>query len=278
MSNLNEIILTKESSNSDIKKYFESIKQMRDSGEKFPVDFDLVWMLVYDRKDNAFSSLKKNYTQDVDYQVFLQNKENPNGGRPIKKYMLSIDCMEEFIAMRSKAVFRVYKEVFWLAYDNKLIQQQNQNSISIEQVNSMAQSMAYGLGLAMKDMIGNVVREAIKSEINSLPQQQVIEKEVRKETGINISQIRDSQFTYIEKSAERLGYSIKDIINALVAYNMIYQKGSSIIARSKYTKKDCKYLHDMPVADETASYRRAVSITKEGEEFIKEYLYQHLEI
>lgn len=272
---VNDIVFSKDYNEGQIKTYFTNIKNLRDSGEEYPVDFDTVWNLLYNRRSDAIKSLTSNFIKDIDYKVLRKMPQNPNGGRPMDKYYLTVSALEYFVVRKIRPIFDVYREVFQAVTDGKLIQQQN--TISMEQINNMAQSMAYGLGLAMKDMIGEVVRDAIKSEIKLLPQQQEV-KEVKKEVGVNISQIRDSQFTYIEKSSKRLGYSVKEIINALVAYDMIYQKGSSIIARSKYTKGDCKYMHDMPVVDDTTSYKRAISLTKEGEEFIKEYLYQHIEI
>ena len=50
--------------------------------------------------------------QDVDYQVFLKNGENPNGGRPTNVYKLSVSCMEFFVARKVRPVFEVYRQVF----------------------------------------------------------------------------------------------------------------------------------------------------------------------
>lgn len=79
--------LTKQSTDSEIKAYFEE-----------------VWPLVYSAKEKAVRALKSNdlFLQNVDYQVLAQNGENsgvlaqnggkvPNG-RPTETYMLSVPC------------------------------------------------------------------------------------------------------------------------------------------------------------------------------------------
>lgn len=108
----NQIILTKESSESDLRKYFEAILQLSESNEEFPVNLDEVWMLVYKRKDIAISALKKTFVQGIDYQVFRQKTENLEGGRPIDIYHLSTSCLEYFIARKVRPVFEVYRQVF----------------------------------------------------------------------------------------------------------------------------------------------------------------------
>ena len=50
--------------------------------------------------------------QDVDYQVFTQKGENPQGGRPQEIYKLSVSCLEYFIARKVRPVFEVYRQVF----------------------------------------------------------------------------------------------------------------------------------------------------------------------
>lgn len=107
-----ELVLTRESSKEDIKKYFSAILELSKKIDKFPVDLDGTWMLVYDRKSDAVEALKRDFIQDIDYQVLRQNPQNSNGGRPVDKYMLSVACLEFFIARKVRQVFEVYREVF----------------------------------------------------------------------------------------------------------------------------------------------------------------------
>lgn len=108
------IILTKQSNDSDLKRYFLALQEISHSGDEFPVDLDEVWMLVYARKDKAVEALAKDeyYKQGSDYQVFHQNGENSKGGRPTIKYYLTLSCLEYFIVRRVRAVFEVYRQIF----------------------------------------------------------------------------------------------------------------------------------------------------------------------
>lgn len=126
--------LTKQSSDQEIKAYFENILRMSRDSEEFPVNLDDVWPLVYSRKDKAVRALQSNdlFMQNVDYQVLPQNGENSgvlaqNGGkvqngRPTEIYMLSVPCLEFFIARKVRPVFEVYRQVFHKVASGKLIQ------------------------------------------------------------------------------------------------------------------------------------------------------------
>lgn len=108
----NDLILSKQSDDSEIKRYFEGVLKLSDAGNEFPVNLDLVWMLVYGRKSDAVEALQRDFMQDVDYQVLRQNPQNQNGGRPSNEYYLTISCMEFFIARKVRPVFEVYRQVF----------------------------------------------------------------------------------------------------------------------------------------------------------------------
>lgn len=116
--------LTKQSTDQEIKAYFEEVLRLSRDSEEFPVNLDEVWPLVYSRKDKAVRALQSNdlFMQNVDYQVLPQNGENsgvlaqnggkvPNG-RPTETYMLSVPCLEFFIARKVRPVFEVYRQVF----------------------------------------------------------------------------------------------------------------------------------------------------------------------
>lgn len=116
--------LTKQSTDLEIKAYFEEVLKLSIDNEEFPVNLDDVWPLVYSRKDKAVRALQSNdlFIQNVDYQVLPQNGENSGGlaqnggkvqnGRPTEIYMLSVPCLEFFIARRVRPVFEVYRQVF----------------------------------------------------------------------------------------------------------------------------------------------------------------------
>lgn len=130
------IQLTKQSSDSEIKAYFIQVLNLSRSKEEFPVNLDEVWALAYKEKGKAVRALRTNelFVEGIDYQVFTpqkmgkktdgvfaQNGKNPNdaqddgknvGGRPQNTYMLSVPCLEFFIARRVRPVFEVYRQVF----------------------------------------------------------------------------------------------------------------------------------------------------------------------
>lgn len=136
----NKFQLTKQSSDSEIKAYFIQVLNLSRSKEEFPVDLDEVWPLVFNFRADAVRALAKNnlFVKGIDYQVFSKNAENSEvlfhsknksseetsdnaktdkdgrnvGGRPQNTYMLSVPCLEFFIARKVRPVFEVYRQVF----------------------------------------------------------------------------------------------------------------------------------------------------------------------
>lgn len=116
--------LTKQSTDQEIKAYFEEVLRMSRDSEEFPVNLDDVWPLVFGRKEEAVRALKNDrlFVENIDYQVLRKNAENPDsfpqrcakpqGGRPTNIYMLSVPCLEFFIARKVRPVFEVYRQVF----------------------------------------------------------------------------------------------------------------------------------------------------------------------
>ncbi|RGE77155.1 hypothetical protein [Bacteroides sp. AF32-8BH] len=120
------LILSKESSESEIKRYFNAVLELSKSDNEFPINLDEVWMLVYPRKDHAVRELIDGgqFIEGVDYQVSPKNGENPKGGRPTNEYKLTVSCMEFFIARKVRPVFEVYRQVFHQSV-RKVIENQN---------------------------------------------------------------------------------------------------------------------------------------------------------
>lgn len=126
--------LTKQSTGQEIKAYFETILRMSRDSEDFPVNLDEVWPLVFGRKEEAVRALKndKLFVENIDYQVLRKKAENPDsftqgcvkpqGGRPNNIYLLSIPCLEFFIARKVRPVFEVYRQVFHKVASGELIQ------------------------------------------------------------------------------------------------------------------------------------------------------------
>ena len=112
--------LTKESTSEQIKAYFNRVFELKQSGDEFPVELELVWPLVYGRKSDAVESLKNDFIEGIDYQVLRQNPQQKlgSGGHNRVDYKLTVSCMEFFIARKVRAVFEVYRKVFHKAVEN----------------------------------------------------------------------------------------------------------------------------------------------------------------
>lgn len=97
-----------------IRSYFEKVLNLSKLGDKFPVNLDDVWPLVYSAKEKAVRALVSSdqFMQGIDYEILATNGENTTVGRPINVYMISISCMEYFIARKVRSVFNVYRDVF----------------------------------------------------------------------------------------------------------------------------------------------------------------------
>lgn len=108
--------LTKQSTDQEIKAYFEEVLRLSRDSEEFPVNLDEVWPLVYADKGKAVRALKTNelFVKDVDYILLAQNGKQDNswGGNNQITYMISVSCLEFFIARKVRPVFEVYRQVF----------------------------------------------------------------------------------------------------------------------------------------------------------------------
>lgn len=133
------IQLTKQSSESEIKAYFDGIAKLMQSNEPFPVNLEDVWQLVYATKGKAVQTLKRSelFIEGVDYQIFNQEEKNSDFmGRPTQVFMLSVPCLEFFIARKVRPVFEVYRKVF-----HKVVDTVQSTTISIFQPVSFVDSL-----------------------------------------------------------------------------------------------------------------------------------------
>lgn len=124
--------LTKQSTDQEIKAYFEEVLRMSRDSEEFPVNLDDVWPLVYAEKGKAVRALKTNelFVKDVDYILLAQNgkqvenngkQDNSWGGNNQITYLLSVPCLEFFIARKVRPVFEVYRQVFHKVASGEII-------------------------------------------------------------------------------------------------------------------------------------------------------------
>jgi hypothetical protein len=85
------------------------------ASEPLPVDFDLVWPFVYPTRTIAKRALldTAEFCEGTDYQI--QNaadhmRAQHGAGVSEEKIMLSIQCLEYFIARNDRLVFEVYRQ------------------------------------------------------------------------------------------------------------------------------------------------------------------------
>lgn len=129
--------LTKQSTAQDIKAYFEEVLKLSKDSKEFPVNLDDVWPLVYAEKGKAVRALKSNelFVEGIDFILLAQNgkQDSPlaqngkrmangqfNGGDKVT-YMLSVPCLEFFIARKVRPVFEVYRQVFHKVASGEII-------------------------------------------------------------------------------------------------------------------------------------------------------------
>lgn len=102
--------LTLQSSNEELKAYFEAVCRIVDSNrDEFPINLDEVWPLCYSRRDYATDALKKDFIENVDYNITSVKTEV---GSTRYEYRLTTSCFEFFIARKVRPVFEVYRQFF----------------------------------------------------------------------------------------------------------------------------------------------------------------------
>lgn len=107
--------------------YFKLIcKIIDEKHEEFPVNLDDVWPWVYADKGKAVRALKDGFIEDIDYhrlpEMASGSKTISEGGANRVTYLLSISCLEFFIARKKREVFEIYRQVFHAARRGELPQ------------------------------------------------------------------------------------------------------------------------------------------------------------
>lgn len=123
--------LTKASTSDELRQYFNAILQLAKDENKFPINLDEVWPLVYAKKGNAVRELEKSFIEGEDYlaenEPLLQNEKQDSkgkwGGSNKVTYHLSLSCLEYFIARKVRPVFEVYRQVFHKTAQQQMVPQ-----------------------------------------------------------------------------------------------------------------------------------------------------------
>lgn len=119
--------LTKQSTGQEIKAYFEEVLKLSKDSEEFPVNLDDVWPLVFGRKQEAVRALKndKLFVENIDFQPLRKDAQRSDNGQfngcDKVTYMLSVPCLEFFIARKVRSVFEVYRQVFHKVANGEIV-------------------------------------------------------------------------------------------------------------------------------------------------------------
>lgn len=172
------IILTKLSSDNELKLYFSIVREKAKSGEEFPFNFDEVWQLGYDRKDNAVRALKNYFIEGVDYQALLQNEELSNGVGSTRKmlYYLTTSCLEFFVARKDRRVFDIYRMVFHKAMD--VVENQIKFEISKEEIELRNREVNMMEVQALERLRERTVVSEYKKVIDSYISEKIVGKKI----------------------------------------------------------------------------------------------------
>lgn len=106
------VILSKRSSENEIKTYFSALLRLAKNDSPYPVNLDEVWPLVYKRRDSAIDALKRDFIENEDFSSFRNSPEREIGGTIRTDYYLTLSCLEYFIVKKVRPVFEVYRQVF----------------------------------------------------------------------------------------------------------------------------------------------------------------------
>ena len=115
---MQNLILTKTSSENEIRNYFRSVLKISKSNEEFPVNLEEVWPLVYSAKNKAVEALKRDFIENEDYKLINRKVEQVSGAKHVYDYFISISCLEYFIVKKVRPVFEVYRKVFHKTAEN----------------------------------------------------------------------------------------------------------------------------------------------------------------
>lgn len=116
---MTKLILTKTSTENEIRAYFTKVLELTKSGEEFTVDLEEVWPLAYTEKGNAVRVLKRDFIENVDFILLGRNDKQTRGGHNEVYYKITAACMEHLIARKVAPVFEVYRKVFHQSLEPK---------------------------------------------------------------------------------------------------------------------------------------------------------------
>ena len=136
------IILSKESSNNELKCYFEAVLKLSQSDNEFPINLEDVWVLAYTNNGDAVRALKRNFIESIYYQPLCKDAKRSESGKFNGEnkvdYLLSTSCLEYFIARKVRPVFEVYRQVFHKAVQKETLFKESEIKSYLLQADQLA--------------------------------------------------------------------------------------------------------------------------------------------
>lgn len=109
---------------------FDTALALLESGDHFPVDFDMAWQWVgYSKKSNARKTLVENFEQGFDFCSSIS--KNAQRGRPSEFIHLTLDCFKSFCMMAGTEKGKEVRRYF-LNCERKLKEVLTDDSLSLD--------------------------------------------------------------------------------------------------------------------------------------------------
>lgn len=229
---MNELVLTKKSPESDLKRYFTAVLELSKCDNKFPINLDEVWMLVYERKDKAFRSLRKHFYEGEDFYLTQMGKvvtfnKLQNGVKT--ECFLSVSCMEYFIARKVRPVFEVYRQVFHNTAKTP--------SLPTTYKEALTQLLAEVEHSERLQLENRKLQEDVQTQQNIISMQmgeiETLAPKGRIYDEVIATPNDDSLYT-TRQVAQEIGMSDRQLLALLVQLNVIYRQSNTYMMNSDY--------------------------------------------
>ncbi len=232
---MNGVVLTKQSGADELRRYFETVCELQRGGEKYPVDLDDVWPLVYNRKDYAVKALKSICVEGVDYQRLLQKAESGNGNKDV--YYISVSAMEYIIARKVRAVFEVYRTVFHKTVSAEALPQSYPDALRrlAQQVEENERLLAEAQQRQIELDDSRQRNQMLQGE-NEAQQKQILVLTPKAQFTDEVLQSTETlTFTEVAKD---LGYgSATSLLKRLRCLGIVFRQGDKWLPMAEYSRK-----------------------------------------
>lgn len=258
--------LTKSSSESDLKRYFTAVLELSKTDNKFPINLDEVWMLVYERRDKAFNSLKRHFFEGEDFYLTQMGKvvtfkELQNGIKT--ECYLTVSCMEYFIARKVRPVFEVYRQVFHKTASTPVLPQNYKEALtqllaSVEQNERLQQQ---NKKLEEDVQTQQNINNLLTAEVDTLAPKGRIYDQV-------ISNADDNSLYTTRQVAQEIGMTDRQLFSVLTQLNIIYKQSDTYMIGADYVQWGMHQMVSHVINEETHRVRTYLKWTIRGRAYI----------